>query len=62
MQVAIQLGWSDRLVSLEEMARPLSVKFVNPLKYNFTSAWMIQAKTEILMSLLNDPQQLKQLK
>ena len=56
MHTAIQLGWGDRLVSLEEMVIPLSVKLSNPLKYNFTSAWMSRAKTEILMSLLSDPQ------
>lgn len=49
IRAIMQLGWGDRLVSLEEMVIPLSIKLTNPLRRNFTAAWSSQERTKLLL-------------
>ncbi|WP_025869227.1 hypothetical protein [Methylobacillus glycogenes] len=44
-----QQGWQDRLVSLESMLKHLKHRSKNPLKNNYTEAWLSQARLKNLL-------------
>jgi hypothetical protein len=51
MRFIHEMGWIDRLISLESMINRISAHTTDELKNNFTEAWMSEKRTEMLMLL-----------
>ena len=51
MRFACDVGWSERIISLENMIKRVNANTSSPLRQNFTENWLIQEKTKILMKM-----------
>lgn len=51
VRIGVELGWRDRLVSLEELVDAVGSRPNPPLRPHFRTAWLSQRRTEALLGL-----------